>query len=105
MVVFISQTMRGKTYNQIQKERKDLVSKITALGHTVYDSVHKIEPSKLEGEKLALWHMGKSIQQLSYCDAIFFLGADCLKARGCLIELECAKAYGLKICTDLNDLI
>lgn len=86
--IMISQPMRGKTNEQIHKEREDLKIVIEASGaelmDTVFDNVNNGTP---------LSYLTKSIEFLDKADIVWFMpGWD--KSRRCRIEFECAKEYG-----------
>lgn len=91
--LFISQPMRGKTKEEIMKEREEAISlarMITGDEFEVIDSYFEDAPEGAE----PLWYLGKSLQLLSSADfAVFAEGWD--KARGCKIEHECAEEYGI----------
>lgn len=96
--VMISQPMAGKTEEEIKEARAKATEYLESKGYEVVDSY--IPPyefllfSKIKHE--SVWFLGKSIQHMSFCDAVFFCkGRE--RARGCRIEHEIAKAYGLEI--------
>ena len=86
--VMISQPMRGKTNEEIKKEREGLIFAIENTGGEYLDSVLDISE-----ERTPLFYLSKSIEYLDEADVIYFMpGWE--KSRGCKIEFECAKAYG-----------
>lgn len=88
--IMISQPMRGKTNEQIKKEREQLVKEIENNGDIVLDTVFDIEP---EDVVEPIYCLSKSIEYLAQADAVFFMkGWE--KARGCKIEHEVAIEYG-----------
>ena len=97
--VFISQPMRGLTDEEILKKReeikKDIENKINEKVEFI-DSFFQDYPSNIHDIHVPIWYLGKSIQLLSQADMIY-LGENWDKARGCKIEYEVAKAYGIKI--------
>lgn len=100
MKVMISQTMAGKSVEQVRAEREALVERIRAAGHEYVDSVIATAPP--ENPNQALWYLGASLQILSGCGAcVFMRGWD--TARGCRIEHAAALAYGIEVWTE-NDL-
>lgn len=99
MLIFISQVMRNKTYEQIQQERKELVEVLESKGHRVYDSVHKEAP---KNEDEALKQTIQSLQQLSECDAIFLMD-NWQSGRCCRFEHDLALSYGIKIFKSLDE--
>lgn len=89
MKLFISQPMRGKTPEQIKKER-DL---ITSLFSDVEIINSYFENNKYEDPLVCL---GESIKLLAEADIVYFCN-DWDQYNGCYIEHECAKRYGKKI--------
>ena len=91
MKIMISQPMRGKTEEQIRSEREELVRQLEKQGHEVIDTVLDLS----EG-KTPVHYLAKSIELLAEVDAVVFMkGWE--NARGCRIEHEAAKAYGVEI--------
>ena len=97
MKVFISQTMRNKTKQEILNER----NRIIAYAKEKYDDVHIIDSYFCDFEiaehvNRPLFFLAKSLQLLAEADvAMFAPGWD--KARGCKIEHEAAVSYGIAI--------
>lgn len=98
--LFISQPMRGKTQEQIAKEREDFISKLDPNGVEVIDSI--VADEAPSNAKTALWCLSKSIEILSKADAITLIGYDGHQElpRGCRIELECARDYGITLLSE-----
>lgn len=97
--LFISQPMRGKTDEQIERERAELVEIAEAVyfgrGRVeVIDSFFKGGFNVPAGSKVPLYHLSKSLELLATADAVIF-ARDWRGARGCRIEHECAKQYGV----------
>lgn len=93
MKVFISQPMRGKTDEQIRKERNKVVTKLKRYygdDAEILDTIFNLD----EGAH-PLVYLGKSIEVLSEADLIYFM-EDWDIARGCVIEHEVACRYGIK---------
>lgn len=91
--LFISQPMRGKTDEEILKERKALIAKAeerTGEKFEVLATFFEDAPA----EASPLWYLGKSLEYLADADlAVFAL--DWPSARGCRIEHEAAVQYGI----------
>jgi len=88
MKLMISQPMRGKTEEQIRKEREELVKKLESQGYEVIDTVLDISENKSP-----VWYLAKSIELLEQADGVVFMpGWE--NARGCLIEHQVACTYG-----------
>lgn len=91
--LFISQPMRGKTDEEILKERKVLIAEVCMKTH---EEIEVIE-SFFEGapaDATPLWYLGESLKLLGTADfAVFAPGWH----RGCRIEHDAAVAYGIPI--------
>ena len=91
MKIMISQPMKGKTEEEIRKEREELVKQLENEGHEVIDTIFAEEPPK--NSDTAMWYLSKSIEAMSMVDGIVFMqGWE--NARGCKIEYEVALKYG-----------
>lgn len=92
--LFISQPMRGKTDEEILKERETAIAK--AKEHLnddveVIDSFFQSAPA----EAKPLWFLGKSLELLSDADVVYF-APGWEDARGCRIEHTSAEEYGIE---------
>ena len=94
MKVMISQPMRGKTEEQIREERKAIIEKFNNMHIEVIDTIFTEEPPK--GCNVAVYYLGKSISAMKDIDAIY-MDDGWREARGCRIEHQVAKEYGIKI--------
>lgn len=97
--LFISQPMRGKSDEEIESKREDLIeiAKAVYAGRgevEVIDSFFKGGLDVPAGAKAPLYHLSKSLELLATADAAIF-AKDWQGARGCRIEHECAKQYGV----------
>lgn len=94
--VFISQPMRGKTDEEILEERADAY---TLIKNVIPEAelIDTFFNNETISEKHAgLRYLSKSIEMLDEADAVWMLkGWD--TARGCKIEHDCAKAYGIPV--------
>lgn len=89
MKVMISQPMNGKTQEQIEEERADLVKSLEDKGYEVVNTIFAEETPE---EDAALFYLAKSIDAMSKVDAVIFMkGWE--NARGCKIEHEIAVRY------------
>jgi len=92
--LFISQPMRGKTDEEILADRKQAIEKATELVGEPVEVIDSFFQSAPVGAK-PLWFLGKSLELLADADVAYFApGWD--DARGCIIEHDCAIAYGIK---------
>ena len=95
MKVFISQPMKGLTDEEILKVREDAIELATIAlrsseGVEIIDSFFQSAPTDAK----PLWYLGKSLELLSTANVcIFVKGWE--NARGCKIEHECCKQYGI----------
>lgn len=99
--LFISQPMRGLTDQEILKVREKIrvrAEKIIGEPIEVIDSFIKDYPGE-KNKSIPVWYLGKSIQFLSQADIVYF-GGEWRNARGCKIEHEIAKEYGINIIED-----
>ena len=93
--LFISQPMRGKSDEDILKEREQAIAKAQeAAGEPVevIDSFFQSAPA----DARPLWFLGKSLELLANADVAYF-AEGWQDARGCRIEHECAKEYGINM--------
>lgn len=94
--LFISQPMRGLSDDEILKAREEIrVRAKQVIGEEVelIDSFVSEYPGEIN-KQIPVWYLGKSIQFLSQADVAYF-GGDWRNARGCKIEHEIAKEYGI----------
>ena len=99
--LFISQPMRGLKDEEILKAREKIRKKAEkVIGEPVelIDSFIKEYPGEIN-KSVPVYYLGKSIQLLSQADIAYF-GGDWRNARGCLIEHEVARQYGIKTIED-----
>ena len=99
--LFISQPMRGKTDEEILKEREKAVASAEKhLGEKVevIDSFFQNAPA----EAKPLWFLGKSLELLSTADVAYF-APGWQEARGCRIENTCAIEYGITVIEDYTN--
>lgn len=97
--LFISQPMRGKSDEEIESEREDLIAIAKAVyagrGEVeVIDSFFKGGLNVQASAKAPLYHLSKSLELLATADVAIF-AEDWREARGCRIEHECAAEYGV----------
>ena len=97
--LFISQPMRGKSDEEIESEREDLIAIAKAVyagrGEVeVIDSFFKGGLDVPAGAKAPLYYLSKSLELLATADVAIF-AEDWREARGCRIEHECADGYGV----------
>ena len=98
----LSQPMRGKTDKEIIETRNRAIKALEAAGYEVVNTPFTDEwysKEKMEERgviQIPVCFLAKSIENMSLCHAVYFCkGWD--RARGCILENEVAKAYGLDI--------
>ena len=99
--LFISQPMRGMTNEEIERKRAELVkiAKNAYLGRgrvEVIDSFFKGGLNVPPDANAALYHLSRSLELLATADAAIF-AEGWRDARGCCIEHECVKQYGIPV--------
>ena len=102
MKAMLSQPMAGKTQEEIIAARERAITALEARGYEVVNTLFTSEwYSKESMEKrgvvnIPLCFLAKSLENMTLCHAAYFCkGWE--QARGCRIEHEAAKAYGVKI--------
>ena len=105
MNVFISQPMRNRSDEEIKAERQKImeyVQKLYALEKTEeIDSFFDVGKLDINSKNFPLRMLGMSLELLAEADVAVFADGWSV-ARGCRIEHDAAKAYGIKI-LDLED--
>lgn len=94
MKVFISQPMNGRSDEDILKEREQIAfeyEETYGVDIEVIDSFLK-RPSVISKGRIAM--LGDSISLMADADLVIF-APGFSKARGCIVEEEVAKQYGL----------
>lgn len=93
--LFISQPMKDKTNDEIERERERAIREATEyIGEPVeiIDSFFKNAPHDAK----PLWFLAESIRLMADADLVYF-AKGWKDARGCMIERECAVQYGVPI--------
>lgn len=96
--IFISQPMMGLTDEEILNKRQEIMKnaeKVIKEPVELIDSFIEDYPGEIN-KHIPVFYLGKSIQFLSQADVAYF-GGDWRNARGCKIENEIAKQYGIEI--------
>lgn len=98
----LSQPMAGKTDIEIAAAREKAIAVLKEKGYEVVNTLFTDEwysKEKMEERgvvQIPLCFLAKSLENMSLCHAAYFCkGWE--DARGCRIEHEAAKAYGLEI--------
>lgn len=94
--LFISQPMRGLTDEEILRAREEIKVKAERIiGEEVEVLQSFFEDYKPVGN-MPVAYLGKSISLLAEADIVYF-GEGWEEARGCKIEYQVAKEYGIDI--------
>ena len=98
----LSQPMAGKTDQEIIETRERAVNELQKRGYQVVNTLftddwYSKEQMESRGVvQIPLCFLAKSLENMSLCHAAYFCkGWE--NARGCRIEHEVAKAYGMEI--------
>jgi hypothetical protein len=102
MKAMLSQPMAGKTNEEIIATRERAIAVLKERGYEIINTLftdewYSQEAMKKRGvENIPLCFLAKSLENMSLCHAAYFCkGWE--NARGCKIEHEVAKAYGMTI--------
>lgn len=95
----ISQPMNGKTDEEIEYKRSTTIHALNNKGYAVVNTFFDFNHDKLKATgygNIGLYYLAKSLEAMSACDAVYFCkGWE--DARGCRIEHDAAKEYGLEL--------
>ncbi len=97
MKVFISRPMRGKTKDDFYREKIRVYRLIAKQFPAEAERNHILDTyidEDYEENHPGLKYLAKSLELLDEADLVFF-AKGFRKARGCLIEYEAAKNYGI----------
>lgn len=102
MKAMLSQPMNGFTDEQIVETRERAIEILEGKGYDIVNTYFTDEWYSKESmtergvEQIPVCFLAKSIENMSLCNTVFFCkGWE--NARGCKIEHDIAKAYGLEI--------
>lgn len=97
-----SQPLNGKTQEEIVATRERAIKFLQEKGYEVVNTLYtsdwysKEAMEKRGVRQIPLCYLAKSLENMSLCDAAYF-AKGWENARGCKIEHDVAKAYGLEI--------
>lgn len=98
----LSQPMAGKTEAEIVETRERAIKALEAKGYKIVNTLFTDEWYSRESMEargvvqIPLCFLAKSLENMSLCHAAYFCkGWE--NARGCRVEHEAAKAYGVEI--------
>ena len=95
--IMISQPMKDLSSEKITSVRENAIHTLETFGYDVIDNFFTDDGFITDDTKhIPVAYLAKSLEVMSKCDAVYFIkGWE--TARGCKIEHEIAKAYGLAI--------
>ncbi len=98
----LSQPMAGKTDGEIVATRENAITVLESKGYEIVNTLftdewyNKDKMTERGVVQIPLCFLAKSLENMSLCHSVYFCkGWE--NARGCKIEHEAAKAYGLEI--------
>lgn len=94
----ISMPMNGLSCEEVERKYLDVKEYLESLGYavvnTLFDDVSEDELAVFGIANAPVWYLAKSLDQMSRCDTVYFCKG-WRAARGCKIEHEVAKQYGI----------
>lgn len=99
--VFISCPMRGRSNEEILKERERCLKKAEAILNCEVEEVDSFFQDEVDQDmlektaQLPVYFLGKALKKMSEADVIFVAMHD-YENRGCAIELHVAQLYGME---------
>lgn len=100
----ISLPMAGRTTEEIVTARNEAINALESMGYEIVNTLftdewYSSDSMKMRGVvNVPLCFLARSLENMSKCHVAYFCkGWDAENVRGCKIEHEAAKAYGLKI--------
>lgn len=98
-LAMISQPMNGLSDEEIKTTKEKAERTLESLGYTVINTLRETfrrDQLKMEGVNVPLMYLAKSLGGMAKVQAVYFCkGYE--NARGCKIEHDVAKAYGLEL--------
>ena len=98
----LSQPMAGKTNEEIVATRERAIATLTENGYEIINTLFADEwygKDAMESRgvvQIPLYFLAKSLESMSMCNAVYFCkGWE--NARGCRIEHDAAREYGLEL--------
>lgn len=94
--LFISMAFNGISEKEVMQHRKEILDHLRENNFPLdeYELIDNYHHNDAPENASRLWHLGRSIQQMSQADIIYFTQDD---ARGVIIEKIIAALYGLPV--------
>lgn len=94
----ISMPMNGLSDEEVAQKYLQVKEYLESLGYavvnTLFDQVSDSDLAAVGIANAPVWYLAKSLHQMSRCDTVYFCKG-WRAARGCKIEHEVAKQYGI----------
>jgi len=88
--------MNGKTEGEIREEREPVIKRLLKDG---YEIISTIFPDFISKGNVPVKYLAKSIECISDADCVYFMEG-WQDARGCRVEHQVCKEYGIEILKD-----
>lgn len=105
MKIYISIPISGYDLNTQTAKAMALAERIQALGHEAVNPFDTpLAPTHWSEKEKYAYYMGEDLKMLLGCDAFLMAEPGCIISKGCQLEFQAAKIYGLKIFARIEDL-
>ena len=105
MKIYISIPISGYDLDTQTAKAMSLVEKIEALGHEAINPFDtQLAPVEWSEKKKYSYYMGEDLKTLLNCDALLMAEPGCVVSKGCMLEFQAAKIYGLHVFAKVEDL-
>lgn len=94
MKIFISQPFHGKTEEEVMGVRNAILVNFAKQYRYGIEEIQVIDNWTAPEDKPRMWYLGRAIQMMSEADVVVF-SCDYRYAKGCKIEFEVCKEYGI----------
>ena len=97
MRIFLSLGMRGRAEKDVLEEIAEVTHYIKSV-HPDWEVINTYRQEGISEDASRTYYLGRSIQVLGDCDQVWFIN-DWYNYRGCLVEYEVCKIYGIPFYT------
>ena len=104
MKIYISIPITGKDIEEQRKKAQEAERRIYKLGHLPLTPFSVTAPSGLGEKETYAYYMGRDIEMLLSCDAVYMADKKWGKSRGCSIEYHTAYIMGMDIFYNIDDI-
>ena len=103
MRIYISIPISGKDLATQQRKALEIAEKLRQLGHEPVSPLPPPEaPSGLSEKEKYAYYMGRDVERLLLCDAVFLCDG-WNRSKGCRLEVQAALLYGMRLYGRLED--